>query len=801
MFFAVKPEKSRSETDKQEIAKKYKAGESVLPHINTRERTKEEEEAEEEDRRLMQEVREMSLREAETGIPGTIATGRSRSSDNRSVSSRNRSADDRSGQRGDMQSRSPGQTASRQNSDHLQVGDRGHRRQRSDSRHRQVEHQSSIRSLIGSAELSERDIEREIEEFARQIQEEGLLDGLDLDNIDLTRDDDLSKRITDAYRRRQRERRTNAPSRSPAAHGRQRDNSQSETTDRPNNATETAQSQTPTSHGDANDGSSPSPDSPSPSATRDVPNIPTRSGRRRTHSGGPNTLAPFPGVTPPLPAGRSQTDLAIRTRPLESAEQVPGLFSERSASVPSSPPGNPPPTNNISFANRLAQSNPTAASETSSQSTARPHRASDLEVVQPGSTHLTRDRSPSQLYPEPTITCYACNKEQIQYDLHYNCHICANGQLNLCLDCYRRGKGCQFWFGFGQGASRKWEKLRQQRNDDSLPPPHVLVPRRYLRPASQSGEANAKPSATTDDPNNRLETGTFCAKCLAWTNDCYWRCDICNDGEWGFCNNCVNQGNSCSHMLLPLIYEASDRYRRSVGRPPQAAVAANLGQRTSAFKPLLFNSTCDICHNGIVSSDVRFHCHSCTSSLVEDASPGDYDICSPCYASLVARGQISHENGYSGWRRCLQGHRMVVIGFVDSDDGRWRFIDRDLVGGRSLRMESIESSADRFQKWTWKHNSDRLERLVTQDVSETAPHIVGSKAYATDFPPEGGPGSVGRTKWAWYPQGGTDDELLFPKGAEVKEIEDVNGDWFFGTYMGAKGLFPAPYVHVEISWI
>lgn len=777
-----------------------------MPHITTRERTKEEEEAEEEDRRLIQEVREMSLREAETG-GSESASGRSRSSDNRPTSSRNRSADDRSGRRGDPPPRGPGQATSRQNSDHLQVGDRGHRRQRSDSRPRQVEHQSSIRSLIGSAELSERDIEREIEEFARQIQEEGLLDGLDLDNIDLTRDDHLSRRITEAYRRRQRDRRSNAPSRSPAAQGRQRDNSQSEAADRSNGSAETSQNQSATASGDTNDAPSSSSTPQSPSSSRDIPNIPTRSGRRRTNSGGIGTTAPFPGVVPPLPAGRSQTDLSIRTRPLELAEHLPGMSNERSSSVPSSPPDNAPSTNNISFANRLAQSNTTAPSETSSQSTARPHRASDLEVVQSttlvaagGPVRSTRDRSPSQLFPEPVITCYACNKQQIQYDLHYNCHVCESGQLNLCLDCYRRGKGCQFWFGFGQGASRKWEKLRQQRNDDSLPPPHVLVPRRYLPPANHSKELNGKPTTTNDDPNNRLETGTFCAKCLAWTNDCYWRCDICNDGEWGFCNNCVNQGNSCSHMLLPLIYEVSEPFRRSLGRPPQATVAANLGQRTSAFKPLLFNSTCDICHNGIVSSDVRFHCHSCTSSLVEDASPGDYDICSPCYASLVARGQISHENGYSGWRRCLQGHRMVVIGFVDSDDGRWRFIDRDLVGGRAMKMEALESG-DRFQKWTWKKNSDRLERLVTKDVSDTAPNTVASKTYATDFPPEGGAGSLGRTKWAWYPQGDTDDELLFPKGAEIKEIEDVNGDWYFGTYMGSKGLFPAPYVHVEISWI
>ena len=32
--------------------------------------------------------------------------------------------------------------------------------------------------------------------------------------------------------------------------------------------------------------------------------------------------------------------------------------------------------------------------------------------------------------------------------------------------------------------------------------------------------------------------------------------------------------------------------------------------------------------------------------------------------------------------------------------------------------------------------------------------------------------------------------------AEVREVEDVNGDWFHGSYMGAQGLFPSPYVRV-----
>jgi hypothetical protein len=143
---------------------------------------------------------------------------------------------------------------------------------------------------------------------------------------------------------------------------------------------------------------------------------------------------------------------------------------------------------------------------------------------------------------------------------------------------------------------------------------------------------------------------------------------------------------------------------------------------------------------------------------------------------------------------------MVVIGFTTGKVGQWRFIDRDLVGGRALRSEPFESSeieGQDLQKWTWHQGDQKWERLVTKDVSLSAPSSIGSVSFAQTFPPDGGLGLRGTAKFAWYPAAGADDELLFPRGAEVREIEDINGDWFFGTYMGAKGLFPAPYVRLD----
>ena len=64
------------------------------------------------------------------------------------------------------------------------------------------------------------------------------------------------------------------------------------------------------------------------------------------------------------------------------------------------------------------------------------------------------------------------------------------------------------------------------------------------------------------------------------------------------------------------------------------------------------------------------------------------------------------------------------------------------------------------------------------------------------FPPQGGAGHRGLAMWSRYPPPEADDELLFPRGAEIAEIGDVNGDWLVGTYMGKVGLWPAKYVRI-----
>lgn len=143
---------------------------------------------------------------------------------------------------------------------------------------------------------------------------------------------------------------------------------------------------------------------------------------------------------------------------------------------------------------------------------------------------------------------------------------------------------------------------------------------------------------------------------------------------------------------------------------------------------------------------------------------------------------------------------MAMIGFANGEVGWWRYIERDVVGGRKLRTEAVGGEGQQspsVQKWTWKRDTQKNERLVTHDVAASAPQTLNNVTYTQEFPPDGGLGLRALAKWAWYPKSDADDELLFPRGAEIREIEDVNGDWFFGVYMGEKGLFPSGYVRLQ----
>ncbi|KAH6687328.1 hypothetical protein F5X68DRAFT_152865 [Plectosphaerella plurivora] len=844
MFVTANPDKDRTQAEKDESLKSYKRGDQIIPRQHVVGPTPEAMRLEQEDRRLIEEVRGLSLRDAGVESSHAPRQRRRRDSTERTRRSRDPSRESAHSHRQD-DSRRRQREESRQNSDHLHPDSRtGDRRQRrSDSRRReeavnemrrrQVEHQSSLRSLISSGDINERDIDREIEEFARQIQEEGLLDGLDLDNIDLSNNDELSRKITEAYRRRQKDKeRSRGDSRRNAAPlARQSSEPTPEVAAPTPPPSAPSTSSTSVALETRRPGIQQRPHSRSTSATgvnddrsRPPPvmaaaHLDVRERRRRRNSsGGRSATTPASSTThaESRPTARSQTDLSIRTQSIEPPTGPRATLSEnRSSSTPSVPLLSHSPTTSAreSFANRVTDSPVLVSSSFGSPPPSaihRTHRPTDLAVVNQAISLPPPQHSPGlqprprpQLYPEPYISCSACQRPHIEYELHYNCGICSGGNWNLCIDCYRSGKGCQNWFGFGQDAFKKWDAIRQAGQKDR-PRPHLFTANRFMPPKMTPGGAEGRRTLTTDDPMKRLQSGNFCCRCLAWANECYWYCGSCNSGDWGFCNDCVNQGNSCTHPLLPLTHQPQNTHTPPPSprahQPPHCASVLN-GPNVPVigpFKPLTFRTRCSVCRDQILPTDDRLHCFSCTSSIELDSKPGEYEVCTGCYESLIDRGQISAENGSAGWRRCPQnGHRMVIVGFHESHGGQYRHVVADRVGGWKLKME-IFAQLQGLQKWSWCEGSTTLKRLVTRDVASTAPRTTpegdggNMLVSAESFPRNGGNGFSATAKWAWNPT--ADDELLFPKGADVIEIEELDEEWSHGVYMGAQGLLPTKYL-------
>ena len=739
-------------------------------------------------------------------------------------------------------------------------------------RARQIEHQSSLRSLMSASDI---DGAME-EEILRQIIDEGLLEGINLEDLDGAQEDELSERIAEAYRQRHPSRRLPNLNGSPTAETRtvrQRRSHSAHSTERRE-------------------------DRPTPPA-RDLPPVSrphllgaTESSsslshhRRRAFDQGRRQTSPNPGTTRTNSgdlvshqATRSATDLsnrpqssdAVRTRPRHSSEgrrtntEPDGprltdmwrnaatrehtdshrfaLDQETSISPPHMSPASdlPPSLLDIPRSNPTAASNDSRSRPSTSRSDSHPTRTRE------------RQRPPTQtnaegLFLEPYLICDRCYRPNIQYKLHKHCSRCS---MNLCLQCYRQKRGCNHWFGFGTSAMINFTTSAPRSSGSSQrEPPHVLAGRKYLSPPSgvtlrteidRSDGNGARPQTwTSSDPATRLQEGKFCDRCFLFANPCFWSCAACNEGEWGFCNDCVNTQHCCTHPLLPLAHkdfapghEGDDTTTTSrrlstpayasilplplslaSSRPSSSDGAVEL-EGSPALTPtaeadidyvaLTFTTHCDICSYPIPPSSTRFHCPFHEAAVNSNRGPGDYDICTACYTRLTKTGAISSSNGVNGWRRCPRGHRMVITGFEERGEGQRRVVVQDLVGGWALKDEYFEKNTSNNNNnnnhnigtWSWREGGSEGSSPSTR--ASRAKSLTSSSA-TTTFPPSGGVGLHCQATWSYLPDAEEDpdakDELLFPRGAEIREAEDINGDWFWGVYMGDKGVFPGNYAQV-----
>jgi hypothetical protein len=897
MLIRANPERGKSEEEKKAAREKFRYGDNVLPKLRRRGG-----EGDEEERRVIESVQALSLREV------GIETGGGSSGRNTLEPPRERSRRERSADRPQDRSQD-----TRRSADHV----RSHSRNPSvpsSSREvvppRVVEHQSSLRSLLSASELDSQEME---EEIMRQIMEDGLLDGIDLNNIDVAQEDEISERIAQAYRTRRTERHRERRERRErlARDGQIAMSGHSTPEVRSPPVREEEQARRRPHMRSESGPSTPRDRDHRPPVSRpgllDVANQGGRMRRNRSSSQGSTRSArserrPAPiSVSSARGASTSQTDLSSRpatagmadtTRrrqsdnqqriTLEERQQFRNNIQTHSSSNPNSPRRsafNVPTTTASPTSSAAVVPSPlssplaTTPSATLSQPPSfrrttdptgtrhvRPsHTGTPPMTSPPEFTRSTTDPSVPEprsrptsvaatiapvaptLYPEPHITCRSCNKDHIEYDLHYNCSRCDDGTYNLCQPCYRAKKGCKHWYGFGWAA---WPHYQKQAPPGGYPPsheyPHILRGHKYRRPLDKLTESVSTPGSlvSEDDPDRRLEAGVFCDICSTWANACYWKCDYCNEGEWGYCNDCVNQGRHCTHALLPITHVGKDHTppctSTTIATDPQSSLrpdhlappfpldssppttppltprAASLiggpGQVTlvnSTFRPLTFTTLCNICTYPIPPSHTRYHCSTCNG--------GDYDICKSCYKKLVVSGRISTEDGIQGWRRCLRGHRMVVVGFEDRDGGQRRVVVRDLVGGLSLRDNDTSNTdttspippshqqRDRphDDKWTWRDiDGSRQQTHHHHPQAHTDISSLPSQQKHTRYPPDGGVGLRVQARWSYFPAEEVTDELRFPRFAEIREAEDINGDWFWGVYAGAKGLFPGNYGRV-----
>ena len=814
MYLQANPSRARAEEEKEEIKSKYTPGENVLPKIRRGVETTDQIE----DRRMVEEVREMSLREAgirqsrtyERGVRHRVREG---VRDARDDDARQRRRDREGGP-----SSSDGEETARPST----ATDAANQA-------RQVGHQSSLRSLLSSSDLDSTEME---EEILRQIMDEGILDGIDLDSIDAGQEDELSEKIAEAYRRRHGRM---SRSRDNRAAQRRGSNPQGQRS----SSNESRQQRTPgrsPNQTDQNAHSSHPPVSrphlleayPMEHGHRRRTSSETRQTRRQTSPTPPSSSSRTASETQ-RQAARSATDLSNGSQTSNPAARSATELSNRPQSssnhrlrprdVSSGGRRTTDPANMLVAAPRISALDSARTAGQSNQQVSRQNDTPRLAGRVPTEPRVAAAVSTPQLpaeflapsitqvtYPEPSISCERCGKGNLEHELHMNCYQCMEGRFNLCLRCWRLGRGCLHWYGFGHKAMIQWDKKAV--SGAGYPPehplPHRLTGHRYLGPPSDSYQHTngiEQRLTTTSDPSKRLQSGPFCSNCSVFAPKCFWECEVCNDGEWGYCNACVNQGKCCTHPLLPTSYplstnpidSGSSNATQHVSSTTFTPIMTSQPQSTEepfneSRIPLTFSTKCDICTYPIPPSNTRFHCPQCND--------GDYDICTSCYLRLFKIGKISAENGPRGWRRCPNGHRMIVIGFEDSMQGQRRVVVEDLVGGHAL--DNTANSEDKV--WRWGDQTRQTQTDTTTSATNgrsfggSVPHP--NNLTVGKYPPCGGVGMRVLAYWSYWPQEGAEDELAFPKNAEIRECEDINGDWYLGVYCGRKGVFPGNYCRI-----
>lgn len=859
-FLASNPDRDRSDEDKQEMRGMYAPGENILPKIHRRKehRTQRNGEAATRDRELLDETRHLSLQDIDVPRPSLISAATLAPPN---IETRDRSV---SAEREQRRQRRSERERARGDSSVIIGGNlntQNDRRQRSSSppitspRHpsaieaRQREHQmlrqASLRSMVSVSESGTGPNDSFDEaRIMQEILAEGFLDGIDVNALTEAEQDMWAERIAEMYHARHARRRTSNPSgqvQQNAAGSVVRDSSgltlslSSEERSRPGLGDRQRSDTMPTLGATQNFESILPVEAHSTThvaITRSISNSSVTISRQQRLS---DAGQPF------RMDGSQQHSIEQSPSRIRSAADSPTNSSaDRTVHARSSLEVDTDSSRGrvLQASSRLSQ----LSGNTTTQPQARPvmFRERSPRLAQfdlddttspPSAANLSNTPATSITYEEPLVTCFRCRKPNIQYHLHRHCGKC---QVDLCMRCFREGRGCKHWFGFGHAADERFSRAKRVLEEPGYP--HRLVGRQYTRPPSDSSvdldlsttSTSATSRYTTSDPSQRLHEGNFCDRCSSFSNEQFWLCDACNDGEWGFCKHCVDTHRCCVHPLLPVSYNSSRtttsnprssiNSNREDSRPspsqPQSgrsniprSATLSMGSPSFHYNNLIINVSCNICHQNIPPSHLRFHCPFHVSPPA--SADGDFDLCTHCNYQLLVNGR-SRVDGPEGWRKCPGGHRMIVLNFEADEDGAMhRVVRHDLIGGWKLTEQDMAdfdffraNSTPGFNRhagpseggtWTWREDAVGTRR-GTRARSNSVVHSPALQQ--ARFPPEGGAGGRGVAIYSYWPEDGEGGagELNLPRGAEVTEIEDINGDWLSGVYAGDIGVFPDGFV-------
>ena len=888
LFLAANPERDRSQQEKDEMHEIYKPdgtrpGDKILPRVERRRerRHRTENSGAARERQMVEEARVRSLREFEDASQSAPNLAPPRPDRDRSASAerdeRRQRRRDRERQRvspvlaiahvsnhqqpEDDQAASTLPVSSPRHPDAIEVRQREQR----------MSHQASLRSLVSVSENGAGTGTGDSLDEARIMQEildEGLLGDIDVEALTEAEQDMLAERIAELYRQRHRRSMRSSPPRST----RHLSNSSHELLDDQLRPRQQQQSR-------SNSAQRPAVDS-TLVATSDT--------RARSHSSRPQPMPPTSivrsnsqGSSVTIHHRRHNSDQTRQVRATGRSRQ--SSAERRPASVSASnlvEGGESRPSNNANRTNtdpvhsrnasevwlqaggedrRLRLQNGGSPARSPRQTHAMPVDLKSATEASPASraqnAELDNTAAPvaiatrSTTYEEPSISCFRCERTNIQYDIHRHCRAC---KVDLCMRCYREGKGCKHWYGFGHAADIAFESAKTTNEDTE--PPHVLIGRQYRRPSAftvtetrpATNTERPLPIATSSNPEDKLQEGRFCDRCGTFANSQFWLCDTCNEGEWGFCKQCVQTHHCCTHPLLPvayiphtqhLLHPLQNLHLSHIPTPSLHSTSAansrpttpnsftsqthNRSRRGSGYDYLSINVNCDMCHQIIFPDSDRNHC---------PFHQTDYDLCTSCYSSFLHHSRMRRDGNSSsdvvaGWRKCPQGHRMIILAFEadttdNGDGGMRRIIKADLVGGWKMSEADMRlwnqqhnihmspptspppSASFNFAttRGTWSWREDQAGTRLTRPRAATLSNQnnVTSQGVAR-FPPDGGFGKRGTAHYAYWPEDGPDGEgeLKLPRGADVAEIEDVNGDWWSGVYAGDIGVFPFGYVREE----